>query len=160
MRQGSTGNIRVWLAADATSLTDPPLAAITAAVDLTPGMRRNGLDTPRGANTIDASDATSRQDKTAPGNISAGTVTYRGWLNSDSGSADMAIFDALAEDETGVLVVRRFGGSSVAPAAAQKVETYKVSVLTREVQPIGDDAQNYVVTFTIEDGDQDAAVAA
>lgn len=160
MRQGSTGNIRVWLCPSVADLAAPTVAEITAGTDLTKGMRRNGLDTPRGGSTIDASDASSRQDKTAPGNIAAGQVIFRGQRNSDSANVDELIRTALAEDATGVLVVRRFGGSTVAPAAAQKAETYKVTVLSREEQPIGDEVQNYVATMTVEDGKTNAVVAA
>lgn len=160
-RQGSTGNIRVEFVPGTaiTNLAAPSVATdLSGSVNLTPEMRRNGLDTPRSSSTIDASDAASRQDKTAPGNIAAGTLTMR--FQRDSVTADEDAWPTLAEETAGYLVVRRFGGSGVAFAAAQKVEVYQVTVMTREMQPIGDEVQNFAVTFSVEDQEQDATLAA
>ena len=156
-RLGSTGNIRVWFVPTVASATLVPTAAeITAGTDLTPYLRRDGLTTPRSGSTIDASDAANRINKTAPGNIDLGALTLR--LYWDSTPADDDAWTALPEDTAGYIVVRRFGGSGVAAAAAQIVEVYKGSVISREMQQIGDEVQNFVVTFSIEDSNQAATL--
>jgi hypothetical protein len=157
-RLGSTGNIRVWWVETIAAPNAPTVAEITAGVDLTPFMRRDGLATPRSGQTIDASDAASRVNKKAPGNIDAGEVTFRGLR--DSVAADDDGWTTLAEDEAGYLVVRRFGGSTVAATAADKVEVYEGSVISREAQPIGDEVQNFVAVISVENVYQDATVAA
>lgn len=157
-RLGSTGNIRVWFVPTLSSMSAPSAAQITAGTDLTPQMRRDGLTTPRSGNTIDASDASSRQGKTAPGNIDPTVLTLR--FQRDSVTGTDTAWSTLVEDTAGHIVVRRFGGSTVAAAAAQKVETYKGSVISREMQQIGDEVQNFVVQFSVEESAQDATTAA
>lgn len=157
-RLGSTGNIRVWYVASVADITAPSAATVTAGVDLTPFLRRDGLTTPRGGQTIDASDASTRTNKTAPGNIDQGMLTLR--LYRDSVTADDDAWTTLAEDTAGYIVVRRFGGSSAAAAASDVVEVYEGSVINREMQPIGDEVTNFVVQFSVEDSEQDAVMAA
>ncbi len=157
-RLGSTGTIRVWWVPTLASLTAPSAATITAGVDLTPQLRRDGLTTPRSGSTIDASDAASRVGKTAPGNIDPTVITLR--FHRDSVTGTDTAWPTLVEDAAGHIVVRRFGGSAVAAAAAQKGETYKGSVISREMQPIGDETQNFMVQFSVEDSSQDATFAA
>lgn len=157
-RKGSTGEIRVDFVSAIANIHAPTVAELAAGIPLTPQMRRNGLDTPRSGATIDVSDASTRKDKSAAGNIAQGTVTFRGWR--DSVTADDDAYAALPADATGHIVVRRFGGSAAAYVAAQKVEVYKGSILSREMQPIGDDGQNFVAILACEDDDEAATVAA
>lgn len=157
-RTGSTGQIRVYYVATLASISAPSAATITAGVDLTPLLRRDGLTTPRGGSTIDASDAASRTNKTAPGNIDLGQITLR--FQRDSVTGTDTAWSTLAEDTAGYIVVRRFGGSAVAAAAAQKAEVYKGAVISREMQQIGDEVQNFVVQFSVEDSTTDATLAA
>lgn len=156
-RQGSTGNIRVWFVPTVASAALIPTAAeVTAGTDLTPLLRRDGLTTPRSAATIDASDASTRQNKTAPGNIDITMLTLR--FQRDSVTATDVAYTTLAEDIAGYIVVRRFGGSAVAAAAAQKVECYKGVVISREDQQIGDETQNFVASFSVEGSNQVATL--
>lgn len=160
-RLGSTGNIRVQVVPGAgpASMTAPSVATdLTGSVNVTGQLRRDGLTTPRSANTLDASDAGDRQNKTAPGNIDVGTLTLRFQRDSVTGS-DTA-WTTLAEGTAVAVYVRRFGGSTVVIAAADKVEVYVGSVISREMQPIGDEVQNFVATLSVEKSEQSATVAA
>lgn len=157
-RLGSTGNIRVWWVPTLASISAPSAATITAGVDLTPALRRDGLTTPRSGATIDASDAASRQGKTAPGNIDPTMLTLK--FHRDSVTGTDVQWTTLVEDTPGYIVVRRFGGSSVAAAAAQKCEVYQGSIISREMQQIGDETQNFVATMSVETSNQDAVMGA
>lgn len=156
-RQGSTGVIRVWFIAAADALADITTTALGSALDVTPFMRRDGLSTPQSSSNIDASDAASRNNKSIPGNIETGTLTYRGYR--DSVTADDDAWTALAQDAAGAFVVRRFGGSAAAAANGQIVEGYVGSVSVRAPQDIGDNAQGFEVTFNYEDYDQEITLA-
>jgi hypothetical protein len=104
-RVGSTGQIRVYYVATLASLTAPSAATIIAGTDLTPLLRRDGLTTPRSGNVLDASDASTRTNKSAPGNIDLGQISLRFQRDSVTGT-DVA-WTLLAEDVAGYIVVRR-----------------------------------------------------
>jgi hypothetical protein len=158
-RKGTTGESRAWFVPTiAAPGTGPTVAEITAGTDITPYLTRDGFDAPQSAQTIDASDASSRRDKSIPGNIEAGTVTLKGYR--DSVTADDDFYTTLAQDTAGYIVVREFGGSTVAHAAAQKVDIYKGTVQSRSKQAWGDEAQKVVVTFAVEQLYEDKAVQA
>lgn len=136
-RRQSTGEIRVALAtAVADPSTGPTVAECTAAVDLTPFMRRDGLATPKSGNVVDASDASSRQNKTSRGTYGGDPITYTGYR--DDVTADDDAWTALADGTTGWLLVRRFGGSDVAWAAGQRVEVWPIEVVSREMANIAE----------------------
>jgi hypothetical protein len=157
-RQGSTGQIRVYYVATLASLTAPSAATIIAGTDLTPLLRRDGLTTPRSGNVLDASDASTRTNKSAPGNIDLGQISLRFQRDSVTGT-DVA-WTLLAEDVAGYIVVRRFGGSTVAIATSDKLEVYKGTVISREMQQIGDEVQNFLVQFSVEDSTTSAVAVA
>lgn len=146
-RRQSTGEIRVWLATALANPAAPTVAEVNAATDLTPFMRRDGLSTPKSANTVDNSDASSRQDKTSRGTFSAGPVVYTGYRDSTTDTA----WTSLADGTTGFLIVRRFGGSAAAPAAGQKVEVWPVEVNSRSMADIGDENQRFSATLVVPD---------
>jgi len=158
-RKGTTGESRAWFVPTIASGTlAPTVAEITAGTDITPYMPRNGFSAPKSHSPIDASDAASRQDKNIPGNISAGEITLIGYR--DSVTADDDFYTTLVDDTAGYIVVRPFGGSSIAHAAAQKVDVYKGYIAVRAKNPWGDEAQKVTVTFSYEAADEDLAVLA
>lgn len=152
-RRQSTGEIRVWWVTD--PLFDPAAPSVALltganAVDLTPYMRRDGLNTPQAGTTADAADASSRFNKTAPGTFGGDAATYQGYRDSDP-TQDVA-WDSLPRDEAGALVVRRFGGSKTAPAAGDVVEIYEGTVISREPAPTGDnEMQRFTATISLEE---------
>jgi hypothetical protein len=158
-RKGTTGESRVWFVPTIASGTlAPTVAELTAGTDLTPFLTRDGFDAPQSASLIDASDAANRRNKNIPGNIDAGTLTLTGYR--DSVTADDDFFAALPQDTAGFIVERPFGGSSVAHAAAQKVNVFEVVVVSRSPQAWGDEARKVVVTCAVEGQAEDIAVLA
>lgn len=148
-RRQFTGEGRVWFVTTIASVAAPTAVEVTAGVDLTPFLRRDGLTTPQGGNTIDIADASSRFNKTAPGTYGGEPIALG--LYRDSVVADDDAYVALPRDTVGYIVVRRFGGSTVAATAAQKVEVYTGTVISREMEPTGDnEAQRFNVMFSVE----------
>ena len=145
-RRNSIGEIRVWFVTTLSSVTSPTAVQINAGVDLTPFLLRDGLSTPNSGNTIDASDAASRFNKTAPGTRGGDAITLS--LQRDN-TTDTA-WTTLVEDTAGYIVVRRFGGSTVTTTPAQKVEVYTGTVINREMSPIGDQTQRFTASFSVE----------
>lgn len=128
-RQQFVGVARVWWLTACANVAAPTVAEINAGVDLTPHLRRDGLDTPREGNEVDASDMASLDQKQSVGSRTTGPIALEIYRDSVPGSE--TAYTALAEDSVGFLVVRPFGGSTVAPAAAQKVENYPTTVSVR-----------------------------
>ena len=158
-RKGSTGEIRVWFVPTITSTAAPTVAEITAGTDLTPFLTRDGLDTPQGAETIDVSDASSRQNKSAPGTYGGDVITLK--CHRDSVNADDDAWTTLVRGTEGYIVVRRFGGSSVAVAASQKVEVYPGEVSTRQPDPIAaNEDQKFTTQFAVNGAINDSATVA
>lgn len=157
-RKGTTGESRLWfLPTIASGTLAPTVAEFGGGTELTPSMRRDGFEAPKNGSTIDVSDASTRRNKSAPGNIDAGTATIRGYRDSVSGSD--TFHTTLADDTAGYIVERPYGGSA-AVAAAQKVNVYKGYVVSRSPQPWGDEARVDVVTWSIEASAEDIAVLA
>ena len=156
-RQGFTGNGRLDYVASISDPTAPTVAELNAGVPLTNHLVRDTLATPMSASTLDASDSSARQNKTAPGNYGGDPVTATFHRDSVSGEDDA--WSTLVPDAEGFLVIRRFGGSDTAWAAAQKVEVYPGSVNTR-VMASGDQTQRFDLNWTTDGVEQDATVAA
>lgn len=147
-RKGTTGESRFWYVPTIASGTlAPTVAEIGAGTELTAFATRDGFDAPQSASQIDASDASTRRNKSIPGNIEASTVTMR--LYRDSVSADDDAWTALPLDTAGYIVEREFGNTT-AVAAAQKVNVFKGAVSSRSPQAWGDEARKFVVEWAVE----------
>jgi len=147
-RKGTTGESRFWYVPTiAAPGTGPTVAEVAAGTELTPYSTRDGFDAPQSASQIDASDASTRRNKSIPGNIEAGTVTMK--LYRDSVSADDDAWTTLPLDPAGYIVEREFGGTT-AVAAAQKVNVFKGAVSSRSPQQWGDEARKFVVEWAVE----------
>lgn len=147
-RRNSIGEIRLWFVPSIANTAAPTVAEITAGTDLTPQLLRDGLTTPNSGNTIDASDAASRFNKTAPGTRGGDAIGLT--LQRDSASGSDTAWTTLVEDTTGNLVVRRFGGATTAVAIGNVVEVYSGTVINREMAPIGDQTQRFNASFSVE----------
>lgn len=149
-RKQFTAEGRVWFVTTIANTSAPTVAEINAGTDLTPFLRRDGLSTPNSGTTIDIADASSQFNKTAPGNRGGDASVLNMYRDSVTGS-DTA-WSTLVELTAGHIVVRRFGGSTVAPAIGNKVEVYKGTVINREMAQIGDnDPQRFTVMFSVEE---------
>lgn len=158
-RRGSTGVIKAWFVPTVVNISAPTVAEITAGTDLTGHLTRDGLATPSSGSTTDVSDASSRQNKRAAGSFGGDDWTVT--LYRDDVAGNDTAWALLVRDLAGFIVIRRFGGSDVAVAAAQKVEVAPIVVISRQMANIAD---NTSVTFTanlaITDEYDDAGVVA
>lgn len=159
-RQGSTEIIRVYFVPTVASKTAPTVAEINAGTDLTPFLTRDGLDTPLDGSTIDTAGANSRYNSTGRGSYGGQPLVVK--MFRDSVPADDDAWTTLPAGTTGNLVVRRFGGSTTAFAAAQKVEVWPIEVSTRKPLPIADnEAQKFEAHLAVPTPPElDATVAA
>lgn len=151
-RQLSTGNIRVVFAPSVANIAAPTAAEINAGVDLTPQMRRDGLKTPMAGSTVDTSDAASKYNKTGVGTFGGDAWSYQGYRDSTADTAWNALpgpSTSLPDGTAGYLIIRRFGGSSLAWAAAQKVEVAPVNVTARANDDIGDNPYMFTAEFAV-----------
>lgn len=152
-RYGTTGRIAVLWATTLADPDSPTVAECTAAVNLTSYMTRDGLKTPATGNTIDASDAASRFNKTAPGTYGGDAGSFKG--HRDSKAASDLAWTTLDQDTIGFLMVFRSGlgqnattglGTPTGTAAAgDRCEVYPATVISRAEE---DTAENQTDQFT------------
>lgn len=156
-RRGYTEEIRVAFVATIASPAAPTVAELTAGVNLTPFLRRNGLSRPQTGNTIDASDLASRQNKQAAGTYGGDSWTVRAYRDD---TADTA-WDTLEPGTDGYLVVRNFGGSGEAFAAADEIEVAPITVVSRSAADTADnEMQSFEAALAITGDIEYATVAA
>lgn len=152
-RYQPTGNIRVVFAASIANIAAPTVAELLAAVDLTPQMRRDGWKTPMAGNTVDASDAASRFNKTGTGTFGGDAWSYQGYRDSAADTAWNTLAPpnstSLPDGTAGFTITRRYGGSALAWAAAQKVEVAPVNVVSRAPDDIGDGMQTFTANLAV-----------
>jgi len=165
-RQQSTNNIRLWWASSVANKSAPTTAEITAAVELTGFLKRDGLTTPKGGSLSDASDVSSAFNKRSPGTFGGDAVELKLYRDSVTGSDTawstlLPVSGSLPDGTAGFLIIRRFGGSSTAVATGNVVEVWPSTVNTREMQPIAENEnQFFITTLAVTDEPDDAAVVA
>jgi hypothetical protein len=163
-RRGSTGVLSLHFVPTIVSKAAPSVAEITAGVDLTGFLVRDGLATPFQGSTIPAATMADRYNATAPGSYGGQPITAT-FHRDDVTASDLA-WTTLVEGTAGFLVVRRFGGatksSTDAVVAAQRVEVWPISVISREMLPTADnELQRFQVSCAVPTPPaRDAVVAA
>lgn len=118
------GEIRVWFVTTIAAPAAPTVAEINAGTDITPFI--SSLDTPNEGEAVPANDLSSAFNKTVPGRF-GGSPSMDAYRESVTDAA----YVLFPRNTIGYLVIRRFGGSTVAIAAAQKVDVWNVRVITR-----------------------------
>ncbi len=153
-RTGSTGVIAVRYVPTVASATLATVTAaeITAGIDLTPALMRDGLSTPLEGNTINVAGANSRYNSTASGSYGGQPIMLK-LFRDNSPAADNA-YTTLTRQTKGFLIIRRFGGatgtSGDAFVAAQKVEIWPIEVLERAMMDIAlDEPQAFTVKMAV-----------
>lgn len=165
-RQQSTGVLRAWFVPSVANKSAPTTTEIGAGTDLTLFMKRDGLTTPKSGNTANIADVSSPFNKTAPGTFGGDAVTLKLYRDSVGGSDTawttlVPLSSAAPNGTAGYLVIRRFGGASVAIASSQKVEVWPVSVISREMDAIAEnEAQSFTAMLAVTDEPDDGAVVA
>lgn len=140
----SNGEVRMaWLASEP---ANPPTAAsLTAGVDITGFV--SSIDTPLDGDAVDSSDLSSAFNKTVAGKY-GGTVSASMYRDDTVDTA----FTTFPRNTTGWLAIRRFGGSTTAYAAADKVDVWNLRVITRSDASLDDNSvQAFTVTFAALD---------
>lgn len=153
------GEIKIqWVPglAGITVLTAPTVAQINAGTDVTEFIAN--LSTPLEGEAAPSADLSSAFDKTVAG-------TFGGMITAEAYREDLAADDdawpLFVRNATGYFVIRRFGGSAVAFAAAQIVEVWPVRVITRSPADAERGAvQTFTVNFAALDEPELAAVVA
>lgn len=117
------GLSKIFWVTTLSSTTAPSAAEVNAGTELTPAVR--GMpDAPRSGNFADDSDLSSRVDRQVRGTITLGGVT----LQMKRTLATETEYNALAEGDSGYLVVFRKGTAGASPAASDVADVFTVEV--------------------------------
>ncbi len=151
----SNGEVRVGWAAAIADPAVPTNAEVSGSTDVTPFL--SSLDTPLDGDAVDSSDLSSAFNKTVAGKF-GGNVN--GSMYRDD-TADTA-FDLFPRNTTGFLLVRRFGGSSVALGTGDDVDVWNLRVITRSDNTLDDNSvQAFTVNYAaLDEPDIDVTVVA
>lgn len=134
-------------------ITDPAAPTVaqleTGGVHLTNALSPTGFQIPDEGQTVDFSDAGSRQNKTGRGRHGGGTIPIQG--HRDSIVANDVVYQTLTNETDGYVYVRWFGGTDTPIVAGDKVTIAPVQVISRSVDAIGDGSQMVTVNCSIPD---------
>lgn len=133
------GEVRISEVATISNIQAPTAAEIGAGTDITPYIA--SIDTPLEGNRVPSGDLSSAFRKTSPGKF-GGDITmdiHRGTL-----AADDTAYDLFPRDTQTNIVIRRFGGSGTAIAAADVVEVWPIRVVTRSPHALEEEALQMV----------------
>lgn len=150
-RQQPTGNLRLWFVPAVANTAAPTTAEVNAGTDLTGFLKRDGLKTPKAGQTASAADVQSRFNKTAPGTYGGDPVQIMLYRDDTADTAWNTLVPpsaATPSGTSGFIVVRRFGGSTVALASGHKVEVWPVSMVSAENADIAEN-ENTFFTATL-----------
>ncbi|MDT0477401.1 hypothetical protein RM863_35295 [Streptomyces sp. DSM 41014] len=168
-RYGTTGRIAIYFAPTIASMAAPKVSEISAGVNLSDYVTRDGLKTPSSGNTIDAADIGSRFNKTAPGTYGGDAAEITAHRDSKS-TTDLA-WSTLPQDAIGFLIVARqgfaqsvttgLGTKAGTPTVADRCEVYPVTVISRAANDTGDNETSKFTASLAITGEpaQDAVVA-
>jgi hypothetical protein len=123
-RQIADGEVRIYWVSSISSEAAPTVAEITGGTELTGFL--SSLDTPLDGEQADTSALDSAFNTSVPGTFGGGAT---GTFYRDD-TTDTA-WTTLVRGTAGFIVVRRFGGSSVAIAISDSVEVWPATVITR-----------------------------
>ena len=141
----SNGEVRVGWATAVVDPDNPTNAEVSGSTDITGFL--STLDTPLDGDAVDSSDLSSAFNKTVAGKF-GGTVS--GSMYRDD-TADTA-FDLFPRNTTGFIIVRRFGGSTVALTTGDDVDVWNLRVITRSDASLDDNSvQAFTVTYAALD---------
>lgn len=126
------GTVEVWLVltiADAAAPTSTELNAGTALE----GQMIGDLVLPFEGSTADASDASSRFNKTAPGDFGGAPGSFT--IHKEKALGDDGVFTALARDVEGFIAIAVRGLALAGTwAIGDEVDVWPITVLSREIQ--------------------------
>lgn len=137
------GEVRIHWVPGAAAITDPAAPTtvqLGTGQDVTPFF--SSFDTPLDGEAVPAADLSSAYNSTVAGTF-GGNIAVESYRESVTDTA----WGLWPRGTEGFFVIRRFGGSGVAIAAADEVEVYKVRIITRSPATLD---RGSVQMFTIE----------
>ena len=129
------GEVRISEVATISNTAAPTQVELLAGTDITPYIQ--SLDTPLEGNRVPSGDLSSAFRSNVPGKFGGDMVMeiHRGTV-----AADDTAYDLFPRNTTTHVVVRRFGGSTVAMATGNTVEVWPVRVVTRSPHSLEEEA--------------------
>jgi hypothetical protein len=117
----------------------------------------SSLDTPLDGDAVDSSDLSSAFNKTVAGKF-GGNVNATMYRDDTTDTA----FDTFPRNTTGYMIIRRFGGSTVALGTGNDVDVWNLRVITRSDNTLDDNTvQAFTVNFAaLDEPDIDVTVVA
>ena len=134
------GEVKINWVVTISAVTQPTTTEISAGTEVTPYLQ--SLDTPLDGDAVDASDLSTAFNKSVAG-------TFGGGASADMYRDDTTdtAYAAFPRNTTGYMVIRRFGGSDTAWAAADEVEVWPLRVITRSPSTMD---RNTVQMFSVD----------
>lgn len=127
------GEVRAQWVPGESAIADPAAPTITeinTGSDITPELSM--LDTPLDGEATASGDLSSAYRKTVAGNYGS-EITLEGYRDDTND----VLYPLFPRNTRGFLVVRRFGGSDVAIAAADEVDVFSVRIVSRSPAQLG-----------------------
>lgn len=152
------GEVRIEYVTGETAISDmsaPSLGTeLNAAVNITPFLA--SLDTPLEGESVPSPDLSSAFDKTVAGTF-GGSMSAEMYRDDTTDTA----WTTFPRNETGFMVIRRFGGSDTALAQSDEVEVWKVRCISRSPASLDrGGVQMFTATFATLDEPELAATVA
>ena len=133
------GEVHISEVATIADPSAPSQAELLAGTDITPFIA--SIDTPLEGNRVPSGDLASAFRKTSPGKF-GGDITMD--IHRGTVAADDTAYDLFPRDTQTHIVLRRFGGSTVAFATSDIVEVWPVRVVTRSPHSLEEEALQMV----------------
>lgn len=150
------GVVRISWVQTISSLSAPTTTELNAGTVISSELQ--SLDTPLDGEAVPSPDLSSAFRKTVAGTF-GGEATGEFYRNDDGVDAAWALF---SRNDTGYIVIRRFGGSDTAWTAADDVEVWPTRVITKSPAQMSADGsvQMFTVNFaTLDEPTLNAVVA-
>lgn len=136
------GFTRVWWVTTLSSLTSPTATQISAGVDLTSFITKDGLDVQPDQSMVDTTSLLSTTETEDLGMAKVATT-----LTMKRASTDTA-WTTFAANPSGYLVIRRGVAVATAATAAQKCEVYTARAANRiPIKPTANEVEKFTVTL-------------
>ena len=143
-RVTGAGVLELFYVATVANASAPTSTELNAGTDLTGFLTDGGISTPFDGSIVDASDMSSKFNKTAPGTYGGQPLTLE--LYRDD-SADTA-WSTLTRGTSGYIAIARFGLATKGTwAVGDKVDLWPITVITRNPADV---VRNEMQRFSVE----------
>lgn len=151
------GTMNVYFATDVADVSAPTVTEITAAVDITCDLSKDGIAPNISTNNVDIAALCETFDATIPGSFGADFQ-----LTGFRDDTTEALWDLAIYGTAGFLIIEYFGEPGVLPEAGDKVGVWPVTMNQKSpANSAANTAQMFTVPFNVTaQPDLDAVVAA